>query len=171
MSEAFHQKLLNWFVSILQLLTAIALMLVIFWFVRAPEIEPYYQSTHLASIAPAMGGVLAFYILFFPQVLVWHLLDFCQRGEPSLRIERFLASHMNLVATMGLLQFAAILTVLGLGSWNSCDELPLDALPHSCRIGLQWWLTLMFYGPLLFSLILCIGKAAVTIRSRLAKIQ
>ncbi len=169
MDEAFRQKLLNWFISILLLLSAASVMFLISWFARAPSVTETPYMTRGAEIAVSFGGVtVIFAILFFP-VVIWHLLDFTERlndGQQG-RIVRFFSSHTVLVLTMGISQIAGILIATGIADWNSCDDLPPGSFPYSCQIGLEWWANLLFFGPLLFAFILCIGKAAITIRSRL----
>lgn len=169
MDEAFRQKLLNWFISILMLLSTVSVMLLISWFVRAPSVAETPYMTRGAEIAAMFSGVIAiFAILFFP-IIVWHLLDFTERlndGHQG-RLVEFFSSHFVLLLTMGVSQIAGILIATGIADWNSCDDLPAGSFPYSCQIGLEWWANLLFFGPLLFSFILCIGKAAITIRSRL----
>ncbi|MEM9500438.1 MAG: hypothetical protein AAF941_01205 [Pseudomonadota bacterium] len=169
MTEVFRQKLLDWFVSVLLLLTAISAMLLIFWFLRAPLAEDSPYMTRGAWVAVMAAEVIVFYAVFFPSILIWHLFDFAERArnrQPG-RLARFIASHKLLVVTMGLSQIGAILSLTGRFHWNSCDDLPPGVLPHSCQVRVEPWIMALIFIPLLFSIILCMGKAAIMIRSRL----
>ena len=173
MTDAFRQKLLNWFISILLLLAATAAMLLVHWFVRAPLVEESPYISRGALIAVTAGEILILYaVLFFP-ILIWHLLDFAERSNAlrSSPLEMVFVNHTVLVVTMGISQITGVLIATGMAEWNSCDDLPDMVYPHSCRLSLEWWALILFFGPLLFSFILCIGRAVITIRSRLIKVQ
>lgn len=142
-------------------------MLLVVWFYRVPTmVETEYSSLGSQIAREFSKAIVLFAIILFP-TLLWHVLDFADRTlqDNSGRKARIFSSHTVLVVTVGVAQITGVLIVAGMADWNSCDDLPNMVYPYSCRIGLEWWAHILFFGPLLFSLILCIGRAAITIRS------
>ena len=66
----------------------------------------------------------------------------------------------------GIAIFAGFLIATAIFQVTDCPPLPeWMAVPYSCTLRPARWLQFLFYGPLLFSLFLCMAKLAITVSS------
>ncbi|MEL7197383.1 MAG: hypothetical protein AAGL10_03625 [Pseudomonadota bacterium] len=168
MTDAFRQKLLNWFTSMAILLLASAIHPLHFWFFRLQDSHQFGWSDDLVRIAGPFGETLLFYPLMLPIFLIWHLSDFIQNGLPSSRKELMLTRYSSFLLVMVASMVPFTLMVMGLWQYNSCDELP-DAFFHQCILEPSWWLMTPWLATIFLALVLCITKGAISVRSLLKK--
>lgn len=81
MSEAYRQKLLNWFCSMSLLALVCSLALVIGWRIVSINVGLGYSNAELPIYAGPFGESFMPYFQYFPALAFWHLCDFLQDSE------------------------------------------------------------------------------------------
>lgn len=168
MSEAYRQKLLNWFCSMALLVLTTTLATSIAWFRHFPESIRGPGNIDIYWIASAISDNLLTYAIYFVPMVFWHLFDFIERSEPASLWTRSVASYRPLILLLFATMVLWLAVVAGLWEYNSCDELQ-GALHYACYVELSDWLFVPWMIGMGLALLLCIAKAVISIRSRLTK--
>ena len=169
MTDAFHQKLLNWICSVGLVLLATVLSMAIGWFKTVPEqmLEASFDTYYILWI---VGESLLVYAFYFPVFLTWHFFDFIDgESSPTSPFSRA-TGYKTIFLTMLVSACLFLAMGLGVGRYNSCDGLD-GALFHSCYVGHSLWIMLPWVFTILFALILSIIKAAYSIRFLVKKLK
>lgn len=172
MTEAYRQKLLNWYLSMLML--ALASVSSLSGFLLIGRLNPQVENdTNDPFVLPAIaGGTLIVFATYFVPVASWHLFDFIQKGTPANRTLGILAGYraFGTILVLGSFGLAAITSQIL--TMPKCPPLEVGDGAFGfvgCDSGPPDWLLASSYILLLFALILCMGKAVIAIRSRLKK--
>lgn len=115
------------------------------------------------NVAGPLGGSLIVYPIFFAPITIWHLFDFAQRDTQPPLSKRFFSRYRTLVITLLISGLAAILLISEEFYVAACSGNFSNCYRQS--FGLQ----ILFFGTLLFLLILCMSKAVASIQSRFKK--
>lgn len=173
MSAEYRQKLLNFFCSALLVSLVTALCLVAMWFVDRPwELAGWRDEPptirHFGDYAGTVGEYLLFFPILLVPTLIWHMFDLLQRSEP----EGGFAAHFSSVRTwwivIGLLGLTLVLSSTGHFTYTAPCGGGFVFLWQDCYYtkGVVWIPLIIL---LLFAPILCMGKAAISIRSLIKK--
>lgn len=113
---------------------------------------------------------MALFQLLFLALAVWHVLDFVQNRKPENRFASSLAGYPVLFGTLSLLLVLFVLASTGQFHVTHCvTPEPNKAVFDGCDTRPHSLLMTPLYLLLLFLVILCMGKAGISIRSRLKK--
>lgn len=173
MTDAYRQKLLDWLTSVLLVALVTSLCLVAMWFVDRPwELAGWRDEPPAIRHFADYAGIVGEYLLFFPillvPTLVWHLSDVIQRGEPQGVFAARLSSVRTWWIVMSLLGVTLVLRSTGHFSYTAPCGGGFVFYWQDCYYtkGVVWIPQIIL---LLFVPILCMGKAAISIRSLIKK--
>ena len=153
MSEAYRQKLLHWFMSMLALLLMTALAAASFWFLRAPEIVADDPPYLMANIAGPFGESFTGFIVGFFPIALWHLADFLERIPGRSRWGLRLTRYRSFAAIMGISYFGSVLAASALFNKTYCSDWQLY-----CYDAPAEWLYFLWLAPLLLACALAMAK-------------
>ncbi|MXO95828.1 hypothetical protein GRI34_05255 [Erythrobacter aquimaris] len=157
--------MLNWFCSVGLVLLITALSATISWFKTLPEkvaegsFDPWFASG-------LMGETILTFVFYLPIILSWHLFDFVEKKSSDRRFLKTLNRYPTLLLTMSASAFIYLAMGLGVGRYNSCDELN-GAYFHSCYVGPAMWIMLPWLIVTGLAFLLSILKAAMSISSHI----
>jgi hypothetical protein len=168
MTATYRRKLLKWLMSMLLVGTIVSLSAVATWFIQLAPFVFLSPPTHISEVAGPMGESLLPYPVFFLPSVVWHLFDFLQAREPVLRTLKLLAAYRTFFTLIAVAGSAWLLIGSGWFTVTECAAVePGTVCFDCCQTAPSSLLTTPFYLCLLFLIILCMGKAVISIRSLL----
>ena len=165
MDSALAEKLRLWLVSVMTLLLGT---------VSASAATLLSQSctSNTWTCIGLSSEPMAIFQLLFLVIATWHALDFFQSGEPTGRVAASLARYRVLFGTLALLLVLLVLVKTGHFHATYCaTPEPGTIMFDGCETRPPRLLTTPLYLLLLFAVILCMGKAVISIRSRLKKAE
>lgn len=168
MSDAYRQKLLNWFCSMLLALLVAALSASIVWFYKVPKSTAIYGHPDLTAIAGLIGESLMIYPIYFLPMAIWHFFDFIERQEPAPLSRHRLTRWRTFLSTLIATTVFWLGMAMELWQYNSCDNLD-GAFYFQCLVGPSPWLFWPWLLGMGVALLLCIAKAVFSIRSQFQK--
>lgn len=113
---------------------------------------------------------MVIFALLFVVLATWHAFDFIQSRKPRDLRAFLLASYPLLFGTLSLLLVVLVLVSTGSFQVTYCaTPEPGTIMFDGCETRPHRLLESSFYLLLLFLIILCMGKAVISIRSRLKK--
>lgn len=174
MTDGYRQKLLDWLTSMLLLILLTVLSLASYWFLDEPDVivRPYgwdgVWKPELVDYAGPMGDTLSIFHSGFYPLAIWHLFDLLQRADPQAKWARILASSASLHTVLAVL--CVLLPLLTSGYFTYVEPCGggFVFLSQDCSY-IKGVLSIPLIILLLFLLILCMGKAAISIRSLIKK--
>lgn len=166
MTDGQRQKLLNWLTSMLLLAMLAAFNLLAALYFGPSFEEEIAEGNTLFIVIPAALTLPAYMYGFFI-VSFWHALDAAQIGLRDSGITKAISRYSVFVLVV---MATGLLTVFMTSEQSlipACtgNEFRFDG----CDPRQPDWISIPFDTLLLFLLILCMGKAVVSIRSRLKK--
>lgn len=166
MSEAYRQKLLNWWCSMLVLLLLAISAIAARWLFYVPFMMMMTE-VESVRIEWMLDPMLHYFIWFLP-LAFWHVADAFQLGQPSGRWARAIASYPAMIGSFLLLSTTLVFMASGLWESSGFCGGSFLILMQACAFP-----SLAFRIPanlsLWFLLILCMGKTVISIRSRSKK--
>lgn len=174
MSEAFRQKLLNWFCSMLVLLLSCSIFAILNWHSILTTTSLIGEFQQVENYVPLLGEGLAGYLMFFPFFLFWHGFDFVEKdAQPP--ASRSMIGRYSFFLIIKIIVIASLIAavVMDQNGWNQCHspqyfyaaaaaQIP-DVYYDHCPIDYNASVVFLIGGPLMF--VACLGKALVSIRS------
>ena len=163
MGDVFGEKLRSWLVS---------MMVLIFGTVSgsiATLVGPWCTSDTWTCTGRS-AEPMALFQLLFPILAFWHALDLIQRHCAVGRITSPFTNYLVFLAAVLLLLVLHVLSSSGHFDATYCVvPEPGTVIFDGCETRPPRLLTVPLYLLLLFVVILCMGKAVISIRSRLKK--
>ena len=169
-TDAYRQKLLNWFTSMLLVLLISMMPTLYFWFVRLPERMSYIRGVD--EFVFPLGESLLWYASGFVPLLIWHVGDFTNNYRSSSSLVRWLNSYKLIAGLLGVLGLSMILTASRFLDDLGCPEVNLPEGVYQFDGCGSWtpewkmWLTMSIW---LVICLLALWKVAVSVFSPLWK--
>ncbi|MBH5322320.1 hypothetical protein [Aurantiacibacter sediminis] len=157
MTDAYRQKLLNWFCSVVLVLSTAFTGAAIHWYLRAPDED--YGWLPAIDMVVSLNEPILFGSASLLAILVWHLADLAQTKLPKPIWLKALFSHRFLLASLLISQASIITICTGALDIKRCFW-------HVCAPGPPIWLERTAFIPLLIVSTLGIAKVTFAIANR-----
>lgn len=170
MTEAYRQKLLNWFTSVTIIWAVSILSVTVFWFFTIPANERAFEPRDFPpSYFFHLGTALIVLLLFSLTAVAWHVSDFVQLGTPKRPVLRRLSSYPAYL--LSLVSALVVGGIIGSGQFNyfGCGSLPpnIQFGFWECLEGPPDWLAGLYYVVMFVLILQCLAKAVISLNSRL----
>ncbi|KLE32657.1 hypothetical protein [Aurantiacibacter gangjinensis] len=162
MNEAYRQKLLHWFMSMLLCMSLPTFLANWEWFYDLPKSYLDYGEYDLEWSIWGIGEAVIYFAFYFIIVAPWHLFDFLQRENPDSLWKERLAEYRTFCSVVLATMMLSAVEGTSIFNHNSCDELP-EAMFTTCYITMPKWLEWSSLAAIFLALLLVVAKAGISI--------
>ncbi len=170
MSDAYRQKLLNWFCTMLLLLLVCALSLCLGWRIILTNAELAGGDWPLDAFAGFLGEAFRPYFMFFPLLAIWHMFDFLEADSNPPRRKGWFADYRSFLILLMVASPFAILSVVDGHILSSCYrsmDIGETGFYDSCYPSSTWTILLwLVIAPAVCLAV--VSKSVTAVRSRLS---
>jgi hypothetical protein len=171
-TDAYRQKLLNWFTSMLIVLLISIIPILYFWFVRLPERMSYIRG--VSEFVFPLEESLSWYATVFVPLLIWHVGDFTHKYRYSSSLANLVNGYKPLAGLLCALGLSVMLITSGFLDDLGCPELDLPEGVYQfdgCGSWTPNWKIWLTTGIWLAICLLALWKVAASVFSHTRNIK